>query len=150
MTIGVGPGFEAGVDVDLVVESKRGHYLGKVIYEGQAAKDTGIPGETMGYTEERIIRSPKKGIVKPILKIGDTVNAGEIVCHVGDVAVEARISGILRGLIREGLSVPERAKIGDIDPRGIRDYTFTISDKARAVAGGVLEAIQYLRNERGV
>lgn len=150
ITIGVGPGFEAELDVDLVVESKRGHYLGKVIYQGQAAKNTGIPGETMGYTEERIIRSPKEGKVKSFFNIGDTVNKGEIVCQVGDAAIEAKISGILRGLIREGLYVPEGTKIGDIDPRGIRDYAFTISDKARAVAGGVLEAIQYLRNERGV
>ncbi|MDR7855356.1 selenium-dependent molybdenum cofactor biosynthesis protein YqeB [Tissierella sp.] len=150
ITIGVGPGFEAGVDVDLVVESKRGHYLGKVIYEGQAAENTGIPGETMGYAEERIIRSPKGGMVKPFFNIGDRVEAGEIVCNVGDIAVEARISGILRGLIREGIYVPEKAKIGDIDPRGIKDYTFTISDKARAIGGGVLEAIQYLRIERGI
>lgn len=150
MTIGIGPGFEAGVDVDLVVESNRGHYLGKVIYEGKAEEDTRIPGEVMGYREERIIRSPSKGIVKSFFNIGDTIKAGDIVCQVGDIQVPAIISGVLRGIIKDGLLVTEGLKIGDIDPRGKKDYVFTISDKARAIGGGVLEGIQYLRTERGI
>ncbi len=150
ITIGIGPGFEAGVDVDLVIESNRGHYLGRVVFEGRAAEDTKIPGEIMGYTEERIIRSPSKGIISSFFNIGDTVKAGDIVCRIGCIDIAARISGVLRGMIRDGLFVSEGLKIGDIDPRGIRDYAFTISDKARAIAGGVLEGIQYLRKERGI
>lgn len=150
ITIGIGPGFEAGVDVDLVIESNRGHYLGRVVFEGRAADDTKIPGEIMGYTEERIIRSPSKGIISSFFNIGDTVKAGDIVCRIGCIDIAARISGVLRGMIKDGLFVSEGLKIGDIDPRGIRDYAFTISDKARAIAGGVLEGIQYLRKERGI
>ena len=150
ITIGVGPGFEAGIDVDLVIESKRGHYLGKVIYKGPAAENTGVPGEVMGYVEERIIRAPKSGIVKSFYKIGDTINIGDIVCQVDKERVMAQTSGILRGMIRDGLFVKEGLKIGDVDPRGIKDYAFTISDKARAIGGGVLEGIQYLRGERGI
>lgn len=150
ITIGVGPGFEAGVDVDLVVESKRGHYLGKVIYNGKAIENTGIPGETMGYKEERIIRALDSGVVETFFSIGDTVEKGDIICKVGNVHVKAQIPGILRGMIKEGLEVSKGLKIGDIDPRGIKDYAFTISDKARAIGGGVLEGIQYLKMERGI
>jgi xanthine dehydrogenase accessory factor len=150
ITIGIGPGFEAGVDVDLVIESNRGHNLGKVIQEGKAAENTGIPGSTMGYTEERVIRAKANGIVKNFFKIGDRVEKGDIICQVGNIEVEAKISGILRGMIKEGLFAHEGLKIGDIDPRGIREYAFTISDKARAIGGGVLEGILYLKNERGI
>lgn len=148
ITIGVGPGFEAGVDVDLVVESKRGHNLGKVIYKGKAAKNTGIPGETLGFREERVICAPGEGVVKPLYHIGDKVKKGDVVCKIGDKEVIAQIDGILRGMIKEGLHVHKGLKIGDIDPRGIREYAFTISDKARAIGGGVLEGILYLKNER--
>jgi xanthine dehydrogenase accessory factor len=150
ITIGVGPGFEGGIDVDLVVESKRGHYLGKVILKGRAAENTGMPGEVMGYTEERIVRAPKSGIVKSFYKIGDKVEIGDTICQVDKERVMAQTSGILRGMIKDGLFVKEGLKIGDVDPRGIKDYAFTISDKARAIGGGVLEGIQYLRKERGI
>ncbi|CAK7078404.1 selenium-dependent molybdenum cofactor biosynthesis protein YqeB [Tissierella carlieri] len=148
ITIGVGPGFEAGVDVNLVIESNRGHNLGRVIYSGSAEKNTGIPGETMGYREERIIRASDNGIIRSFFNIGDMVRDGDVVCRVGNIDVKAQISGILRGMIKEGMSVYKGLKIGDIDPRGIRDYAFTISDKARAIGGGVLEGIQYLQMER--
>ena len=148
ITIGVGPGFEAGVDVDLVVETKRGHFLGKVIHNGKAENNTGIPGDVMGYKEERIIRASANGIFKSYYDIGSKIEAGEIVCETGGVKIPAKISGILRGIIKEGLYVKEGLKIGDIDPRGIDDYAYTISDKARAVGGGVLEGIMYLMKER--
>ncbi|MCF6459686.1 selenium-dependent molybdenum cofactor biosynthesis protein YqeB [Clostridium sp. Cult3] len=150
ITIGIGPGFEAGVDVDLVVESKRGHNLGKVIYEGKAAENTGIPGSTLGFREERVIRAPGEGIVNPLCEIGDKVEKGDVVCTVGEEKVLARISGILRGMLKEGLYAKEGLKIGDIDPRGEVENAFTISDKARAVGGGVLEGILYLIKERGI
>lgn len=149
ITIGVGPGFDAGVDVDLVVESKRGHSLGKVIYRGYAAPNTGIPSTTLGYREERVLRAPKDGIFKSNYKIGDRVNKGDIVCYVGDVEVLAEIDGILRGILKDGLYVTSGLKIGDIDPRGQVENAFTISDKARAIGGGVLEGILYLRQRKG-
>lgn len=149
ITIGVGPGFESGVDVDLVVESNRGHSLGKVIYKGKAEDDTGIPGDIMGLKEERIIRSSADGIIKNFYNIGDRVEVGDLICEVEGKVVEAKISGILRGMIKEGVCVKKDMKIGDIDPRGIKEYAYTISDKGRAIAGGVLEAIMYLRKERG-
>jgi len=144
ITIGIGPGFEAGCDVDLVIESKRGHHLGKVIYEGKAEEDTGIPSETNGYRNERVLRSPADGVVKVFFEIGDYIKEGEKVCEVGNIEVTAQITGILRGMIKEGLTVYKGLKIGDIDPRGIKEYAFTISDKARAIGGGVLEGIRYL------
>ncbi|WP_312906752.1 selenium-dependent molybdenum cofactor biosynthesis protein YqeB [Tissierella praeacuta] len=148
ITIGVGPGFEAGVDVDLVVETKRGHFLGKVIHNGKAENNTGIPGDVMGYKEERIIRASANGIFKSYYDIGSKIEAGEIVGETGGIKIPAKISGILRGIIKEGLYVKEGLKIGDIDPRGIEDYAYTISDKARAVGGGVLEGIMYLMRGR--
>lgn len=150
ITIGVGPGFEAGIDVDFVVETNRGHYLGRVIENGRAIEDTGIPGNTLGYTEERIIRALGEGVVKNYHKIGDIVKSGDIICKTGDKEVVARINGVIRGLIKEGLYVKKAMKIGDIDPRGIVEYTNTISDKARAVGGGVLEAILYSKRKGDV
>ncbi|WP_035142897.1 selenium-dependent molybdenum cofactor biosynthesis protein YqeB [Schnuerera ultunensis] len=144
ITIGVGPGFEAGVDVDLVVETKRGHYLGQVLYEGKPAPNSGIPGEVMGYREERVLRAPCDGVVKAFYNIGDKVEAGDIICQVGEKNVVAQISGVLRGIIKEGLFVNKGLKIGDIDPRNVIDHAFTISDKARAIGGGVLEGILHL------
>lgn len=150
ITIGVGPGFEAGKDVDLVVETSRGHFLGRVINEGTAIENTGIPGSIMGFTEERVIRAKGNGIIENYFKIGDLIEKGENVCKTGEVQVEAKISGVIRGLLKDGLSVKEGLKIGDIDPRGIVEYSSTISEKARAVGGGVLEGIMCLKKERGL
>lgn len=144
VVVALGPGFTAGKDVHAVIETKRGHYLGRVIYEGKAFPNTGIPGEIAGYAKERLIKAPIKGKIKAFKKIGDEVRAGEIVCSVEGFPVKAEIPGILRGLIKEGLEVKEGMKVGDIDPRAEKEYCFTISDKARAVAGGVLEAILHL------
>lgn len=144
ITIGIGPGFEAGKDVDVVIESRRGHFLGRVIYKGKASKNTGIPGEVLGYKEERIIRANNDGVVKPLYKIGDKIRKGNTVCKIGEKEIIGQISGVLRGMIKEGYMVKKGLKIGDIDPRGISDYVYTISDKALAIGGGVLEGILHL------
>lgn len=143
LVIGLGPGFRAGEDVHAVIETKRGHDLGRVLWEGEAQPNTGIPGEIGGYTVERVLRAPKAGVLRLRKDIGDRVEAGEEIGWVRDEPIRARISGVIRGLLREGSEVQGGLKIGDIDPRGVRDYCFTISDKARAIAGGVLEAILF-------
>lgn len=150
ITIGVGPGFEAGVDVDLVVETKRGHFLGKAIHRGKAEENTGIPGDILGYKEERIIRAEASGIFKAYYNIGAQVKIGDIICETGGIKIAAKLPGILRGIIKDGLYVEKGLKIGDIDPRGIEEYAYTISEKARAIGGGVLEGIMYLNKGRGI
>lgn len=149
ITIALGPGFTAGVDVDAVIETMRGHSLGRVIYEGAAIKNTGIPGKIAGYDKERVIHSPANGTLKNINHITDTVKSNDIIAQIespdGITPVCATIDGLLRGLIRDGYPVTQGLKIADIDPR-IDEYNncFTISDKARCIAGGCLEAIMYL------
>lgn len=143
VVIGLGPGFTAGVDVHAVVETNRGHHLGRVILSGSAQPNTGIPGPVGGYTRERLLRSPADGIFIPCVDINSQVQAGDILGYVDNQPVRAGISGLLRGFIRGGIPVRRGLKIGDIDPRGNIEYCYTISDKARAVAGGVLEAILY-------
>lgn len=150
VVVGVGPGFVAGEDVHVVVETLRGHNLGRVIYHGAAIKNTGIPGEIAGFGKERVIHSPAAGILKNQKSIGDIVKKGEVIAIIetGDekVSVYASIDGLLRGMIRDGYSVSKKFKIADIDPRESEyDNCFTISDKARCVAGGVLEAILFSR-----
>ncbi|AKX94828.1 selenium-dependent molybdenum cofactor biosynthesis protein YqeB [Neomoorella thermoacetica] len=145
IVIALGPGFTAGTDAHAVIETQRGHYLGRVIWQGAAAANTGIPGEVMGYREERVLRAPVAGIFKSCKAIGDSVKAGETVATVNDVPLRAQIGGVLRGVLHDGLEVTAGQKAGDVDPRGERDYCFTISDKARAIGGGVLEAILHLK-----
>lgn len=144
VVIGVGPGFIAGVDVHAVIETMRGHDLGRVIYQGKAIANTGIPGEVGGYTLERLIKSPASGVFTACREIGDTVAANEIVGYVGDIPVRVVIPGVLRGLIQPGLTVAKDLKIGDVDPRCRREHCYRISDKARAIGGGVLEALLHL------
>lgn len=152
ITVALGPGFAAGVDVDAVVETKRGHNLGRVLYAGAAAPNTGIPGIIGGYGKERVIHSPAAGILRTVAKITDTVEKGQTIALVeteqGEVPVYATLTGLLRGLIRDGYPVPMGFKIADIDPR-LDEYEncFTISDKARCIAGGVLEAVLHLRSK---
>jgi len=136
----------AGEDVHMVIETNRGHHLGKLIMNGSAEPDTGIPGEIGGYTMERLLRTMKKGIFHPQKSIGEQVNKGLVVAVVDDFPVIAKISGVVRGLLREGVEVKKGMKVGDIDPRGKREHCFTIADKARAIGGGVLEAILYRFN----
>lgn len=151
ITIGLGPGFEAGVDVDIVVETMRGHNLGKLIFSGKPMENTGIPGLIKGIGKERVIYSPCAGKVENISKIGDIVEKNQVIAKVGDCEVKAHIGGVLRGLIRDGYNVPERFKMADVDPREEeQENCFTISDKARAIGGAVLEGILCLKNERNL
>ncbi len=144
VVIGLGPGFTAGEDVHAVVETQRGHDLGRVIFSGSAIPNTGIPGDIGGYRSERLLRSPAAGVFRGVREIGDVVNPGDVVALVGDTPVPAAIPGVLRGLLRRGLTVTKGFKVGDIDPRCTKENCFTISDKARSVAGGVLEALIHL------
>lgn len=144
VVIGVGPGFSVPQDCHCVIETQRGHDLGRCIYQGCAAKNTGIPGEIGGYTVERLLRAPCDGIFHPILAIGDAVKAGQTVAIVDEQPVTAQIDGIVRGLLQDNVPVKTGMKSGDIDPRGCYEHCFTVSDKARAVGGGVLEAILHL------
>jgi xanthine dehydrogenase accessory factor len=146
LVIGLGPGFTVGKDVHIVIETNRGHHLGKMILSGAAEPDTRIPGEIGGFTVERVLRTMKKGIFYSHKSIGDRVSKGSVVAVVDDFPVIAKISGMVRGLLREGVEVRKGVKVGDIDPRGKRELCFAISDKARAIAGGVLEAILYWFN----
>lgn len=152
ITVALGPGFTAGEDVDAVIETMRGHSLGRVIYEGEAIKNTGIPGVIAGFSKERVLHSPAAGVMRNVKKITDTVGKGETIALIetkeGDIPVVATIDGLLRGLIRDGYPVTKGFKIADIDPR-LQEYEncFTISDKARCIADGVVEAILYLKNK---
>jgi xanthine dehydrogenase accessory factor len=141
LVIGLGPGFSAGQDVHAVIETNRGHHLGKVIWAGSAEPDTGVPGEIGGYSVERVLRTLKSGTFRPQKSIGDPVTKGEVVAVVDDSPVVAGISGLVRGLLRGGIEVQKGTKVGDIDPRGKKELCASISEKARAIGGGVLEAI---------
>jgi xanthine dehydrogenase accessory factor len=147
IVVALGPGFEAPRDAHAVVETNRGHYLGRVIREGSAEPDTGVPGVIGGRGAERVVHAPAAGLVEALRDIGDAVSAGEPILALGApgsgerTIVYSPLDGILRGLIRPGLAVRVGLKIADIDPRGEREHCFSVSDKARAVAGGVLEAL---------
>ncbi len=142
LTIALGPGFVAGKDVHAVIETKRGHYLGMVYYSGSALKNTGIPGDIMGFSAERVMHTPAAGVFRSDLSIGDFVHKGDVIATIGGQPVLAKITGVLRGLLRSGLEVPEGFKCADIDPRkDAAGYINTVSDKARAISGSVLECI---------
>jgi xanthine dehydrogenase accessory factor len=141
LVIGLGIGFEAGKDTHAVIETNRGHNLGRVIVRGIAEADTGHPGIIAGYGKERVFRAPKDGVFTPVKEIGDMVKAGDVVAYVRGEAVKVEIPGIIRGLLRADTPVTKGMKSGDVDPRGNPEYVDTVSDKGRAIAGGVLEAI---------
>ena len=146
LVIALGPGFTAGEDVDVVIETKRGHNLGRVIRSGSAVPNTGIPGIIGGYGKERVMHAQAEGILRNVASIGDIVEARAVIAEIetenGTVPVEASFSGLLRGLIRDGYPVTKGFKIADIDPRKEElQNCFTISDKARCIAGSVLEVI---------
>ena len=153
ITIALGPGFKADVDVDAVIETMRGHSLGRVILQGEAIENTGVPGIIAGFGIERVIHSPAEGIIRNIHHITDTVKKDELIAEIqssdGITPVYATIDGLLRGLIRDGYYVTKGFKIADIDPRA-NEYNncFTISDKARCIAGGVIEALMYLSRNK--
>jgi len=141
LVIGLGPGFRAGEDVHLVVETNNSESLGKVILRGEAEKDTGIPIEIGGLTSERVIHSPRDGVFLANKKIGDHVSAGEVIALIGGQVVKAPIAGVIRALLRSEAEVKVGTKLGEIDPTGNREVCYSIRAKARAIAGGVLEAI---------
>ena len=162
IVIGLGPGFSAGNDVHAVIETMRGHSLGRVFYEGSAIANTGVPAVVGGFGKERVIKSPARGILRNRKQIADVVKKGDVIAMIEmrqsksaleidnitelEIPVIATIDGILRGMIRDGYPVTEGFKIADIDPRIEElENCYTISDKARCIAGGVLEAIMYLR-----
>lgn len=151
ITIGLGPGFEAGNDVDAVIETQRGHDLGRILFDGAAMPNTGVPGIIGGYGRERVMHSQADGAIRNLCSIGDEVRKGQIIALIGKTEVAASIDGILRGIIRDGFPVKKGLKIADIDPRiEEKKNCFTISDKARCIAGGVLEAVLYLKKEKGL
>ncbi len=141
LVIALGPGYSAGEDCHAVVETNRGHDLGRVIWRGSAEINTGVPGKIGGRQSERVLRAPADGAVEGISRIGDRVAAGQLIARVGGAPVVAPFEGVLRGLAHDGLPVRAGAKIGDVDPRGIPGNCFSISDKALAVGGGVVEAV---------
>jgi xanthine dehydrogenase accessory factor len=141
LVIGLGPGFWAGEHVHLVIETNRGHHLGRIITQGPASPNTGVPGNIGGYTIQRVLRAPATGRFVACCDIGQPVRMGDIVGSVEKSPVRAEIDGILRGLIRSGRDVTEGLKLGDIDPGNDPACCHTISDKARAIGGSVLEAV---------
>jgi xanthine dehydrogenase accessory factor len=151
ITIALGPGFSAPEDVDIVIETMRGHNLGRIIEEGRASENTGVPGVIAGFGIERVIYSDYSGVITNIEKIGNVVEKGDVIAVVGDNEIYASISGVLRGIIRDGYKVKKGLKIADIDPRiSEKDNCFTISDKARNIGGAVLESILYLKKKKGI
>lgn len=141
LTIGLGPGFQAGSDCHAVIETNRGPFLGRVIWEGAAQVDTGIPEAVGEFRAERVLRAPEDGVVEPLVDIGAVLEPGAPVARVGGVTITAPFRGVLRGLVHKGLPVSAGEKIGDLDPRGDPRLCWMVSDKALAVGGGVLEAI---------
>ncbi len=141
LSIGLGPGFTSPDHCDAVIETNRGHHLGRVIWQGSAEADTSLPEQVMGHESPRVLRAPEEGRVRSLASIGNILEAGDAIARVGDHLITAPFRGVLRGLIADDQYVPAGIKIGDIDPRADRSYAFEISDKSLAIGGGVLEAI---------
>ena len=146
--IALGPGFSAGSDCHAVIETNRGHWLGQVIYHGAAQENTGIPGNIMGHTSLRVIRAPIAGVMRARVQLGDIVNEGDVIALIGETEILAPLAGMVRGLLNDGLVVNSGFKIGDIDPRGASADFNSVSDKARAIGGGVLEALMTLMQQK--
>lgn len=144
ITIALGPGFVAGHDVDVVIETNRGHDLGKLIFKGSAAPNTHQPGNIDGYTLERVLRAPCAGRIQNYKQIGDIVTKGEVLSIVNGEEIRAKINGVVRGMIENSSFVHKGMKIGDVDPRYDTDFN-SISDKARNIGGGTLEALLILQ-----
>ena len=149
ITIALGPGFIAGEDVDVVIETMRGHYLGRLIFEGSASTNTGIPGEVGGKSSERVVHSLQSGNVKHICEIGSVVKKGEILFYIDEQPVYSPLDGVLRGLISDQIYCTKGLKCADVDPRPVEAVdVLTISDKARALGGAVLDAIFQIRHKK--
>ncbi|PJF46648.1 MAG: molybdenum hydroxylase [Candidatus Thermofonsia Clade 3 bacterium] len=143
--VALGPGFVAGEDCHAVIETQRGHDLGRVIWSGSASPNTGMPGKVGGEDARRVVRAPRDGLFYGRRAIGDSVEEGEVIAQIEDAPVHAPLGGVLRGLLHDGVQVSAGLKVADIDPRGEPRYCFSISDKALAIAGGVLEAVFSMR-----
>lgn len=148
IVVAAGPGFTAGVDCHAVVETMRGHTLGRVYYSGSALPNTNVPGLIGGFTGERVLRAPCEGIFSPMKEIGNRVQEGDIVAYVEDEPLKATIGGVIRGLLPAGVPVHKNMKSGDIDPRYCVENCYTVSDKSLAIGGGVLEAVFYLQAQK--
>lgn len=144
VVIAVGPGFTAGIDCHAAVETMRGHTLGRVMYKGSTMPNTGVPGNIGGYTVERVLRAPASGIFQSCIKIGAQVKVGDVAATINGQPMLCTIDGCLRGLLQDGIEVYEGMKCGDIDPRCKPEHCLSVSDKALAVGGGVLEALLHL------
>ncbi len=149
VVIGVGPGFTAGQDCHAVVETMRGHTLGRVYYQGSALPNTGVPGLIGGFAGERVLRAPAAGTFHPLLEIGALVHQGDIAAMVDGVPMACTLDGVLRGILADGTLVHAGMKAGDIDPRCQVEHCYSVSDKALAVGGGVLEALLHLTEALG-
>ena len=149
VVVAVGPGFTAGVDCHAVVETMRGHTLGRVYYSGSALPNTNIPGLIGGYAGERVLRAPAEGVFRQVLEIGAMVKAGDVAGYVDGHPMVCTIDGVLRGILADGVPVHQGMKAGDVDPRGQQANCTTASDKALAVGGGVLEAILHFTSTTG-
>lgn len=141
VVIALGPGFVAGVDAHAVIETNRGHDLGRALYSGSPQANTSDPGDICGFTRERVVKFSQAGVFYSNIQIGDDILAGQEFGRIDDEPILAAVGGVVRGVLRSGIWVPAGTKLGDIDPRGRQEYCYTISDKARAIAGGVLEAL---------
>lgn len=139
--VGLGPGFVAGENCHAVVETRRGHTLGRVIWNGAAAPDSGVPDPVFGLDADRVLRAPRDGHVAGHAQIGDLVQQGDLLAEVAGAEIRAAFAGVLRGLVHESVEVRSGMKVGDLDPRSEPSHAFLISDKALAIGGGVLEAV---------
>ena len=148
LIIGLGPGFSAGENCHAAIETNRGHFLGRVLWEGSPQVDTGVPGKVQTYRKERVLHAPAGGVVETIVEIGDTVDTGAPILSVGGQVIRSPFPGVVRGLIHDGLPVHEGMKVGDVDPRPDNFRCWFVSEKAMAIGGGVLEAILTLDHIR--
>ena len=149
VVVGVGPGFRVGRDCHAAVETMRGHTLGRALYQGEALLNTNVPGLIGGFAGERVLRAPDDGVFEPLLDIGAKVRAGDVAGTVNGKPMRCTLDGVLRGLIARGVPVRAGMKCGDVDPRGEATYCYSVSDKALAVGGGVLEAILHFAGLAG-
>jgi xanthine dehydrogenase accessory factor len=148
LVIALGPGFVGGVDCHAAIETNRGHWLGRIIYEGSPQPDTKTPGKVEGYARGRVIRAPADGHMRPVAGVGDRLREGDLIGHVNGHEVRAMFDGVLRGLIHPSVRVTKGLKIGDLDPRDVDRHCFTISEKSLAIGGAVLEAILAWLNQQ--
>jgi xanthine dehydrogenase accessory factor len=148
LVIALGPGFTAGVDCHAAIETNRGHWLARILYEGSPQADTKTPGKVKGYSKGRVIRAPANGYLRPVAGVGDRLRKGDLIGHVDGHEVRAMFEGTLRGLVHPSVPVTKGLKIGDLDPRNVDRHCFTISEKSFAIGGAVLEAILAWLNQR--